>query len=167
MTSAKGSELTARMRQRPNTSTPAFGARLGAFLIDGFIVFVLNMVVMALCFGGMFLVGSLVFNTNAGQSVMTLMVIGTWAAMIAVPWLYYARQESGMKMATIGKRAVGIQVIDTDGYPISFLRATGRYFSKTLLSGIMLIGFLMALFTPKKQALHDLIAATLVVNGRQ
>jgi uncharacterized RDD family membrane protein YckC len=59
--------------------------------------------------------------------------------------------------------ALGIRVTDLDGGRISFGRATGRYFGK-ILSGLILgIGFLMAAFTERKQALHDLLAGTLVV----
>jgi len=50
-----------------------------------------------------------------------------------------------------------------DGNRIGFGRATGRYFG-TFISGlILLIGFLMAAFTEKRQALHDMMASTLVV----
>ena len=36
----------------------------------------------------------------------------------------------------------------------------------TLASIILLIGYIMAAFTEKKQALHDIIAGTLVLNKR-
>jgi uncharacterized RDD family membrane protein YckC len=46
---------------------------------------------------------------------------------------------------------------------ISFGRATGRFFAKIISSIILFIGFIMAGFTEKKQALHDMIAGTLVI----
>jgi uncharacterized RDD family membrane protein YckC len=49
-----------------------------------------------------------------------------------------------------------------EGNKISFGRATGRYFGKLLSAFILLIGYIMAGFTEKKQALHDIIAGTLV-----
>jgi uncharacterized RDD family membrane protein YckC len=53
--------------------------------------------------------------------------------------------------------------VDLHGKRISFPRALGRFFA-TYLSGIILgIGYLMALFTGKRQTLHDMIASTLVV----
>ncbi len=58
---------------------------------------------------------------------------------------------------------MGIVVIGLDGQRISFLRATGRYFAKILSALILFIGFLMVAFTARKQALHDIIANTLVV----
>ncbi|MBI2858470.1 MAG: RDD family protein [Chloroflexi bacterium] len=78
-------------------------------------------------------------------------------------WLYHALMESSRLQATVGKLAIGIQVTDANGNRITFARATGRFFSK-LISGITLfIGFFMAGFTSKKQALHDIIADTLVI----
>ena len=57
---------------------------------------------------------------------------------------------------------MGIIVTDETGGRISFGRATGRYFSKIISAMIFWIGYIMAGFTDKKQALHDVIANTLV-----
>ena len=78
-----------------------------------------------------------------------------------VGWGYFAGLESSERQATLGKSAMGLVVTDTDGNRISFLRATGRYFGKWL-SSILLIGYIMAAFTARKQALHDMLASTLV-----
>jgi uncharacterized RDD family membrane protein YckC len=84
---------------------------------------------------------------------------------LVVNWLYFALLESSAKQATVGKMALGIKVTDLHGERLNFARATGRYFSK-IISGLTFgIGFLMAGFTEKKQALHDMIARTLVVNN--
>jgi uncharacterized RDD family membrane protein YckC len=83
-----------------------------------------------------------------------------------IAWLYYAIQESYAKQATIGKQALGIVVTDIQGKPIDFVKATIRYFSKIISALILLIGYIMAAFTEKKQALHDIIAGTLVLNRR-
>ena len=86
--------------------------------------------------------------------------------VIVSVWLYYALMESSELQATLGKRALGIKVTDLDGNRISFGRATGRL-AGHLLSGFTLgIGFAMAVFTDRRQALHDKIAGTLVV-GRE
>lgn len=81
-------------------------------------------------------------------------------------WLYYALMESSPYQATLGKRIMRIKVSDLQGNRISFARATGRYFGKIVSTFSLFIGFLMAAFTVKKQALHDMIAETLVVNGK-
>ena len=80
-------------------------------------------------------------------------------------WLYYALMESSPRQATIGKMVLGISVTNLSGNRISFGRATGRYFAK-IISGIILsIGYIMAAFTAKKQALHDIIASTVVIKN--
>ena len=71
---------------------------------------------------------------------------------------------SSEKQATVGKMVLGMVVTDVNGGRISFGRATGRHFAKWLSALILGIGFLMAAFTERKQALHDMIADTLVVS---
>ncbi len=83
--------------------------------------------------------------------------------MIAV-WLYFALMESSGKCASLGKMALGIKVTDLNGNGISFGTATGRFFGKMISGVILYIGFIMAGFTEKKQALHDIMAGCLVVN---
>jgi uncharacterized RDD family membrane protein YckC len=56
----------------------------------------------------------------------------------------------------------GLKVTDLNGQRISFERATGRHFAKWLSSLILFIGYIMAGFSERKQALHDLLAGTLV-----
>jgi uncharacterized RDD family membrane protein YckC len=84
---------------------------------------------------------------------------------LVLGWLYYALCESQSWQATLGKKMVGIKVVDLSGERISFARATGRYFAKFLSWMILGVGYLMAAFTKRKQALHDLVAETLVVQA--
>jgi uncharacterized RDD family membrane protein YckC len=77
-------------------------------------------------------------------------------------WIYYAGFESSHLGATPGKWVLGIYVTDLEGKRISFGRASGRYFGK-IISGLILgIGYMMAGFTEKFQALHDTMAECLV-----
>lgn len=98
-------------------------------------------------------------------AILTALVDETTSSTIAtlLGWLYYAGMESSSRQATLGKSLMGIYVAGLDGQRISFLRATGRYFAKILSALILMIGFLMAAFTARKQALHDKIASTLVL----
>jgi uncharacterized RDD family membrane protein YckC/Tfp pilus assembly major pilin PilA len=82
---------------------------------------------------------------------------------IIVTWFYFAVLESSSGQATFGKRAFGIKVVDLSGERISFGRATGRHVSKLLSYFTLFIGFLMAGWTARKQALHDMTASCLVV----
>jgi uncharacterized RDD family membrane protein YckC len=81
-------------------------------------------------------------------------------------WLYFAAFESSAWQATPGKRILGLYVTDLNGQRISFARATGRYIGKALEQLTLFIGFVMAGFTAKKQALHDLLASCLVLKKR-
>ncbi len=78
-------------------------------------------------------------------------------------WLYFALFESSSWQATPGKRVLGLLVTDMQGRPISFARASGRFFGKILSWAILMIGYIMAGFTAKKQALHDILADCLVL----
>jgi uncharacterized RDD family membrane protein YckC len=79
-------------------------------------------------------------------------------------WLYFALLESSEWQGTAGKKALGLIVTDMAGQRVSFMRATGRHFGKIVTSFIPLgIGYAMAGFTQKRQALHDMIASTLVL----
>ena len=81
-----------------------------------------------------------------------------------VDWLYSATLESSVWQATLGKKLLGLKVSDTQGKRLSFARASGRHFGK-YLSSVFFLGFILTAFTEKKQALHDLIAGTLVVRN--
>jgi uncharacterized RDD family membrane protein YckC len=78
-------------------------------------------------------------------------------------WIYYAALESSSWQATLGKKILGLRVTDLAGNRISFARASGRFFGMILSSMILGIGFLMAGFTARKQALHDILAGCLVL----
>ncbi|MDP4160359.1 MAG: RDD family protein, partial [Bacillota bacterium] len=101
------------------------------------------------------------------STVLILLAVPFWLAAafggwqllvllnIIVGWLYFALMESSTKQATLGKLALGIMVTDLVGQRISFGVATGRYFGKVLSGVALCAGFLMAAFTERKQALHD------------
>jgi uncharacterized RDD family membrane protein YckC len=85
-------------------------------------------------------------------------------ASIVLGWIYNAAMESSRHQGTLGKMALGLIVTDLQGRPIGFAHATGRYFAKIITGLIPLgIGYAMAGFTEKKQALHDMIAGCLVL----
>ena len=117
-----------------------FWDRFLASLLDGVILTVCNIPIL------------LMFPEGAGN-ILSL-ILG---------WLYYALQESGSLQATVGKKAMGLKVVDMNGQRISFGKATGRHFGKIISTIILLIGYLMMIWDDKKQTLHDKMANTLVV----
>jgi uncharacterized RDD family membrane protein YckC len=83
---------------------------------------------------------------------------------LAFTWLYHALMESSEWQATLGKKALGLVVTDLAGQRLSFGRATGRHFGKIITNMVpVLIGYILAGFTEKKQALHDMLAGCLVL----
>jgi uncharacterized RDD family membrane protein YckC len=82
------------------------------------------------------------------------------ALVLGLFCLYEARMESSRRQATFGKRALGILVTDLDGGRILFRRALLR----SVLQ-IFTLGYFLAPFTARKQALHDLVAETQVLPG--
>ena len=124
-----------------------FWRRVAAALIDGLIIGAVT---------APFTIGFSGGTTYAGR----FSSIPTVAA-----WLYSALMESSAKQATLGKMALGIRVTDLNGNRIGFGRATGRFFAEFLSVLTLGIGFLMAAFTERKQALHDMVAGTLVLLG--
>lgn len=91
------------------------------------------------------------------------LIFRMWAVRTVLHWLYFSLFESSGWQATLGKKALGLEVTDLAGRRISFGRATGRFFGKYISGIILFIGFIMAGFTEKKQALHDILAGTLVI----
>ena len=84
-------------------------------------------------------------------------------SFLILPLLYFALFESSARQATPGKMVMGIFVTDLDGNRISFLKALGRTLAKVLSKAICYVGYIVALFTARNQALHDLLANTLVL----
>ena len=144
-----------------------FWKRAAAFVIDNFIVgvagFVVQMVVAGVMFGGMAALSgnpSDMFATGAGL----VGVFAMYLAPLALGAAYFAFFHASGHQATPGKMAVGIKVTDDYGGHISFVRGIGRYFAQILSSLILCIGYVMAGFTDRRRALHDMVCNTLVVD---
>ena len=132
-----------------------FWKRFIAITID---VLLLNFLVLLLSIGMGFVIGGMMQDKELMlSSVQYLAPVG-----VLIFWLYFALQESSTKQATLGKRLMGIYVTSTDETQLTFVQASIRHFSK-YLSSILFIGFIMAIFTKKRQALHDLIADAVVL----
>jgi uncharacterized RDD family membrane protein YckC len=72
--------------------------------------------------------------------------------------IYWSLMESSRLQASLGKRAMRIQVMDKEGNRLTFGRALGRNVAKFFSVLTCFIGFAMPLWTKNRQALHDLIA---------
>ncbi len=145
-----------------------FWIRFLAYIIDGVVVGVLCSPVFIFTLGGM--MPRIIANQNRDPDpAMVFAMMGRFMMMQVliqvIAWVYEAYMLSSERQATVGKIALGLKVTDVNGQRISFARATGRHFAKILSGMILGIGFLMAAFTERKQALHDMLANTLVVKS--
>ncbi len=134
-----------------------FWRRAAAYFMDAFIVGVIDWIVSIVLILGVAASGSM--GAIVAASLLNYVV------MLVIYWLYFALQESSTAQATFGKRAMGIKVTDDHARRIGLGRATGRFFGKFVSSFILGIGYIIAGFTERKQALHDIMASTFVVFG--
>jgi uncharacterized RDD family membrane protein YckC len=86
-----------------------------------------------------------------------------FAITISATWFYYTVFEASIWQATPGKRVMRLYVADLNGQRLTFARAAARNFAKMISSLTFLVGYLVAGFTEKKQALHDILASCLVL----
>ncbi len=136
------------------TGYGGFWIRVVAYIIDAIVLSVASGIVGAL-------LGVNIFVSDWSNYDPTANLIS-----LVISWLYFALLESSERGATVGKMAVGLRVVTSDGRRLSFLNATGRYFAKFISAIILGIGFIMVAFTDKKRGLHDMIAGTLVIKVR-
>jgi len=148
-----------------------FWLRFVAFLIDGAVsgfLFLILLIPLFILTGAGAALGRMDSGEHISDDVAAFVgigfVLGFFVITIGVRWLYYALSESSSWQGTLGKKMLNLTVTDLSGQPISFARASGRYFSKFISSLIPLaIGYILAGFTEKKQAVHDMIASCLVL----
>ncbi len=136
-----------------------FWKRLAAYLIDFMLIYIVESVLAI----------GVVMMSPREISIVGLLsgVINFELVSIALAWAYFALFESSPMQGTVGKYALGIYVTDRHGDSIGFWRATARYWLKVLSNLTLMVGWIMAAFTPRKQALHDLLAGTLVFSREE
>jgi len=139
-----------------------FVRRLAAFLLDGLVISLIN---FALLFVVALALGLSVLKHNGQPDPADMAwVLLIYPVFFGVRFLYYTLQESSVHQATLGKRALGIKVTDSNGQRIRWQHAAGRWFAAAISYLTFYVGFLMAAFTERRQALHDMVANTLVTD---
>lgn len=83
--------------------------------------------------------------------------------VVAVAALYFIGFEASSRQATPGKQWLGLRVCTLDGQRPSLGRTVLRFVAGSLSWLSLNLGHALAAWTPRKQALHDLIAGTVVV----
>ena len=145
--------------QIPRDAHPGFWLRFVAAFVDGAITkFMAWVVIIA---AGDALTAAFGAAGHASLRSTCLFLIN-----VAVVWLYFAALESSPTQATLGKMACGFVVCALDGRRISFWRATGRFFGKWISVLILGIGFLVCIWNPRRQCLHDVMAGCMMLKRR-
>jgi uncharacterized RDD family membrane protein YckC len=168
----------------PNVGVAGFSAARGGVIYAGFwlrfVAYLVDNVLLSVALGAIFIPLAIMTGAMAHfealatsrtgrpdpEMIMAFVsLILTFVGIaLLVKWLYYAYFESSDWQATPGKRVMSVYVTDMNGQRLTFLHATGRFFSRIVTELIPLgIGYIIAGFTERKQALHDFIAGTLVV----
>lgn len=159
------------IRSYSGVAYAGFWLRFVAYLIDGIIscfVFVILLIPLFVLTGAGAALGKIISDGDIGDEMGAFLgagfILGFFGIILVVSWLYYALSESSSWQGTPGKKILSLTVTDMTGQRISFARASGRYFAKIITGMIPLaIGYIMAGFTAKKQAIHDMIASCLVL----
>ncbi len=137
-----------------------FWLRFVAMIVDGFVVLAIIRFPLSLISGAPMFRAQPPTVEEAQRDLFVSLV--SFVLQIA----YFAVMEASSYQGTLGKMALGLKVTDLNGYPISVGRGIGRNLGKILSALICLIGYIMAAFSERKQAMHDMMAGTLVVRSR-
>lgn len=143
-----------------NTNYAGFWLRFVALIIDSIIIGAVTWPVVAIL--GLGAANSMehIESMDEAEAMsmaggMMAMGFATQAAFVIINTLYFALMESSGKQATVGKIALGLKVTDVNGEKLDFVKALVRNLCKLISSMILCIGYIMAGFTEKKQALHE------------
>lgn len=138
-----------------------FGKRFVAMIIDYMILFILYFAVSVIV--GLAL-GMMVVSLNLPETFQTTAFILSVSLGILSTMLYGPMFESSPLQATLGKLALRLQVCNREGQRLTFRQAVIRNVCKIVFFKFTFgIAWLFPLWTQKKQALHDLVAQTLVI----
>lgn len=135
-----------------------FWRRLAALLVDALILYTIFALVtwpLALIYAWTFHVAEYEAGKAIGYLFGPVLMVG--------PFLYWSLMESSARQASVGKMLLGIVVTDLHGRRLSRKRALGRNLGKIISVFFFGIGYVLLVFTARKQALHDLIADCLVL----
>ena len=118
----------------------SFFQRLGAYLVDVILIAIVAFILY-----------------------LVLDEVGYFIA-IALSIVYFIYCEGGSTGQTIGKRVLGIRVVDYgSGGPLGYGKAFLRYIGRIVSGAICYLGYLWVIWDKEKQGWHDKIANTVVV----
>ena len=119
-----------------------FFRRLGANIIDSLILFIPS-----------------AFLGTSIQSIPSRLGFG-----LIIGFIYFTVFESSDLKGSPGKALMGMVVLSEAGERLTFKAAVIRYFCRYISMATLYIGFIMQLFTSKRQTLHDMLSEAVVVD---
>lgn len=128
------------------------GRRIGAFLIDFFIYYLIGLVL------GLF------FDTSS-ESIFSYQLDGLPAVFVFCCMLFLWPVSEGIWGQTIGKRFLDIRVVNKKNEQINLGQAFGRFFLG-FLDFFLLIGIIVALINKNNQRIGDSAAGSFVVKSK-
>src|SRR5690606_1756034 len=145
-----------------------FWLRVVAFVIDSIVLSVLYLLVIIPLYDALLPPAAIAIDPDRpaqGQSLFdqVLKPDVSLLILIVVAIVYYAIMEASRHQGSLGKLALELKVTDAQGGRLSFSKSVLRNASKLLSAALLLLGYLAAAFTRRKQALHDLIAGAFVL----
>ncbi len=143
---------------KPDSGQPVgFAPRLGAYLVDAVILFVVMLVIML----PLTLLGALIGSKVSAIGVLFSLVAWLLGMAVSVGYLLVPWALVGV---TPGKRLLGLKVVRGDGVePLGWAKAALRMVGYMASGALFCAGFIMIAFTKENRGLHDMIADTKVV----
>lgn len=157
--------LSRVMAQGPSRSSWHYGGfwiRFVAVFIDGLLMEALYIPLSMLMLGS---VASTLRTPGANPAIFTGAMVSTTGLGMLIAFLYEVMMIRYYG-ATLGKMAVGVKVVRSDGSGISWGISIARYFMKIVSGFILAIGYIIAGFDSEKRALHDRVCDTRVIYKR-
>ncbi len=132
-----------------------------------FVALILDSIIFAIILALLISLFLFVFGHEAlaGKIVINNIKIDVDLTYSLIYFIYASLFESSSWQATPGKRILSLRVVGYNGERVNFWRAFGRNVGKIVSALILMIGYMMAGWTSRKQALHDMMAGCLVIRS--
>ncbi|MEO0560926.1 MAG: RDD family protein [Chloroflexota bacterium] len=107
-----------------------------------------------------------VVNTTEEDIAVIIFFTATMLPALAMQFAYYTVLPNRMNGQTLGKRIVNIRIVTTDNSSLTIGKLFVRHIIGYYISGmIFYLGFLWVFWDDDRQAWHDKLVSTVVVEG--
>ena len=142
-----------------------FFHRWAALMIDQWLLSLTTLAVVSGIAAAVYFLAGVSFEKNP-DTIAIVMMSSLFAYVllyIGLSGAYHVYSETSSRRGSWGKQYLGLVVSTDQGDPLDKSTAALRWVSAALSHLSQNIGFLIAAFTEKRQALHDFLAHTLVL----